>query len=873
LLQSARDIPSCKTKVMVMTTSYFYSWGKAGTDGGGEMKNLLGGKGANLAEMYKIGVPVPPGFTVSTEASNAFSKSKGDMPAEFWDELASRMKRLEEDTGRKFGDGKNPLLVSVRSGARISMPGMMDTVLDLGLNDKIVADLKESSGNPAFALDCYRRFMQMYGNVVLNLDSSEFEKRLEAVREEEGVEFDRDISVDGLEKLVVSYKEYIDGRIPEDPMDQLRGAVSAVFESWDNVRAVTYRRLNKISDSWGTAVNVQTMVFGNLENSGSGVAFTRNPATGENKFYGEYLPEAQGEDVVAGIRTPFSVCKEFGGEDSLEVKMPEVYQELLEVREKLEKHYADMQDLEFTIDHGKLFLLQTRTGKRTGHAAVRVAMEMLDEGMIDEKTAVRRVEADQLEQMLHPSISSDKGLEKMGGALAASPGAAVGILVRSAKEAVELAAKGPVILATEETDPNDIEGMHVSQGILTKHGGQTSHAAVVARGMGKPCVSGCGGLQFDDKGLSLNGIRVENGEWMTLDGTTGTIYKGKAELVSGQLDANGKRLLALADGIRALGVKANADTPEDARRAVELGAKGIGLCRTEHMFFGPDRLPIMQDMIDHLDDEENRLKCLAKLGVFQTADFTGILEAMDDMDVIIRLLDPPLHEFAGDDSDMHEVNPMLGHRGCRLAITYPEIYRMQVESVAKASVALHKKGLKPRAHIMIPLVSHARELEILRGQTAEAVAKVLKDEGVELDIPIGTMLETPRACLTTNEVVEWADFFSFGTNDLTQMTFGFSRDDAGTFLPEYVSKKVLPEDPFASLDTVGVGGLVAMAVNKGREIKPGFPIGICGEHGGDPKSIRFCHDTGLDYVSCSPFRVPVARLAAAHAEIDSPRGK
>jgi len=881
-----------------MKNVYFFS--KENTDGNASMKDLLGGKGANLAEMAGLGIPVPPGFTITTEVCRYYQEHAGSYPDGLREEVEENLRRLEEATGKRFGDPSDPLLVSVRSGAAISMPGMMDTILNLGLTDATVEGLAERSGNPRFAYDSYRRLLQMYGDVVLGLkpesetDPDPFEEVLERLKKEKKAELDTDLDADDLKELCRLFKGLIEektGRpFPQDPTEQLWGAISAVFESWNNPRAIKYRELNGITGLLGTAVNVQAMVFGNMgERCGTGVAFTRNPATGENAFYGEYLMNAQGEDVVAGIRTPQPIS-------ALKKEMPEAYEELLAIREKLERHYRDMQDIEFTIEDGKLYMLQTRTGKRTAPAAVRIAVEMANDGLIDRKEAILRVQPEQIDQLLHPTFDP-AALEKadlLTKGLPASPGAATGGVVFSAEAAEAAAAAGKkVILVRIETSPEDIGGMAAAQGILTARGGMTSHAAVVARGMGKCCVAGAGDLLIDyGKGeFTVNGRTVKEGEPISLDGSTGSVYLGEIATVEPELSGYFGTLLDWADGIRRLGVRTNADTPRDAAQAVKFGAEGIGLCRTEHMFFEGDRIVAMREMI-LADDEAGRREALAKLLPMQRGDFEGLFREMGERPVTIRLLDPPLHEFLPHDPEgqeevaqaigipverirekveaLHEFNPMLGHRGCRLGITYPEISEMQARAIIEAACSVYKEGIKVRPEIMIPLVGNVKELRLQREIVERVAEEVLAENGLsKSDIPylIGTMIEVPRAAVTADEIATEAEFFSFGTNDLTQMGCGFSRDDAGRFLKEYVEKGIYDADPFQVLDQDGIGKLVKMACELGRKARPDIHLGICGEHGGEPRSIAFCHEVGLDYVSCSPYRVPIARLAAAQAAV------
>ncbi|NLW10165.1 MAG: pyruvate, phosphate dikinase [Firmicutes bacterium] len=895
---------------------YFFGAGKA--DGTAEMRNLLGGKGANLAEMTNLGIPVPAGFTITTEVCTAYYENNKQWPAGLEDEIKENLRKVEEAMGAKFGDTENPLLLSVRSGARVSMPGMMDTVLNLGLNDETVQGLIKKSGNKWFAYDSYRRFIQMYGNVVYGIDHDKFEAILDARKEEKGYKLDTDMTAEDWKDMVVQFKQLFKEEMkmdfPSDPWEQLKGSINAVFSSWMNPRAITYRRLNKIPEHWGTAVNVQAMVFGNMgDSSATGVAFTRDPATGENKFYGEFLINAQGEDVVAGIRTPQQISLEASREwakangiseeerkekyPSLEEYMPEIYQQLLGIREKLEKHYREMQDVEFTIQDKKLYMLQTRAGKRTGAAAVRIAVEMQQEGLIDEKTAVLRVQPEQLDQLLHPMIDPKAKVTPVAKGLPASPGAAVGRVVFTAADAEEWAARGEkVILARPETSPDDIGGMHAAVGILTSRGGMTSHAAVVARGMGKCCVAGCGDaiINTAEKTLNLNGHVLKEGDWLTLNGSTGEVILGQTDLVEPEITGNFGILMSWADKYRDLRVRTNADTPHDAKVAREFGAEGIGLCRTEHMFFGPEkeRIKYMQEMI-LADNTEDREAALAKLLPYQKADFIGIFEAMEGLPVTIRLLDPPLHEFLPHDAkaqaeiakemgldpsvlaakveSLSEFNPMLGFRGCRLGVVYPEIYKMQVRAIFEAACELAKKGKKVLPEVMIPLIGTTGEMKTIKEYAIEVAETVMKETGVKVEYMIGTMIEIPRAALLAGEIAKDAEFFSFGTNDLTQMTFGYSRDDAGRFLPLYVEKKILPFDVFQSLDQEGVGELVKIGVERGRATRPDLKIGICGEHGGDPDSVKFCHEVGMNYVSCSPFRVPLARLAAAQAQLTKPR--
>jgi pyruvate,orthophosphate dikinase len=876
---------------------YVYVFADGRAQGQGDQKELLGGKGAGLAEMTNLGIPVPAGFTITTEVCTYYYDHDKQYPSELWDQVLDAMHQVEESMGHRFGDASDPLLLSVRSGARVSMPGMMDTVLNLGLNDETVQGLIAKSGNERFAWDAYRRFVTMFGDVVLGVPHHDFEKILEAKKQSVGAALDTDLTAEDLRSLIGPYKDLVAKTIgkpfPDDPMEQLRAGINAVFDSWNVPRAITYRKLHGIPGDWGTAVNVMSMVFGNRgDTSGTGVAFTRDPGTGEHRFFGEYLVNAQGEDVVAGIRTPQPIAQ-------LQEQMPVIYDELEAIYQRLENHYRDMQDIEFTVEEGKLYMLQTRTGKRTAQAAVRIACEMVDEGMIDSATAVKRVAPEQLDQLLHPRIDTSQALEVLAKGLPASPGAAVGEVVFTADHAIEEAAKGrAVILVRAETSPDDVGGMYAAEGILTARGGMTSHAAVVARGMGKCCVAGCSAITVDAENRRFTvGDRVINEfDKISLNGSTGEVIAGTAKLIVPELSGDFEKLMNWADEYRTLRVRTNADTPEDARNAVAFGAEGIGLCRTEHMFFGEERLPVVQEMI-LAEDEAARRAALAKLLPFQRDDFVGLFRAMGSRPVTIRLLDPPLHEFlpsreglieeiatlkaTGSDAALladkealltkvnrlHELNPMLGHRGCRLGISYPEIYEMQVEAICTAAAIIRKEGSEITPEIMIPLVGTTAEFSFLKQRVEAVAAQVKEREGVEFDYLIGTMIEIPRAALTADKIAEEAQFFSCGTNDLTQMTFGYSRDDAGVFLPEYVEKKILPEDPFQVLDQEGVGQLIQIAVERGRETRPDLKVGICGEHGGEPSSIAFCHATGLDYVSCSPFRVPIARLAAAQAAL------
>jgi len=881
----------------VSDSNYVYLFADGKAEGRGNQKDLLGGKGAGLAEMTNLGIPVPAGFTITTEVCTYYYDHGKEYPPELWDQVLEAMRTVEQSMGHRFGDAADPLLLSVRSGARVSMPGMMDTVLNLGLNDETVQGLIAKSGNERAAWDAYRRFVTMFGDVVLGVPHSAFEEILEAKKQDVGATVDTDLDASHLRELIAPYKalvKKVTGQpFPEDPMDQLRAGINAVFDSWNVPRAITYRKLHGIPGDWGTAVNVMSMVFGNRgETSGTGVAFTRDPSTGERRFFGEYLVNAQGEDVVAGIRTPLPIAE-------LENQMPAIYGELVAIYQRLENHYKDMQDIEFTVEEGKLYMLQTRTGKRTAEAAVRIACEMVDEGMIDAATAVKRVEPQQLDQLLHPRIDTSQAIEVLAKGLPASPGAAVGEVVFTAERAIEEAAKGrAVVLVRAETSPDDVGGMHAAQGILTARGGMTSHAAVVARGMGKCCVAGCSAISVDaeNRRFTVGGRVIKEFETISLNGSTGEVIAGAAKLIVPELSGDFEKLMKWADEFRTLKVRTNADTPEDARNAVSFGAEGIGLCRTEHMFFGEERLPVVQEMI-LAEDEAARRVALAKLLPFQRDDFLGLFRAMGSRPVTIRLLDPPLHEFLpsreglieeiavlrathGDAAvlkereallakvnRLHEINPMLGHRGCRLGISFPEIYEMQAEAICAAAAIIRKEGTEITPEIMIPLVGITTEFTYLKKRVAAVAERVMEREGVRFEYLIGTMIEIPRAALTADKIAQEAEFFSCGTNDLTQMTFGYSRDDAGIFLPEYVDKKILPEDPFQVIDREGVGQLIRMAVERGRATRPDLKVGICGEHGGEPSSIAFCHEVGLDYVSCSPFRVPIARLAAAHAAL------
>ena len=864
-------------------------------EGNADMRNLLGGKGANLAEMTNLGLPIPQGFTVTTEACTDYYNNGRTISEDIRQQIFTALADLEKKQGKKFGDTENPLLVSVRSGARASMPGMMDTILNLGLNDVAVEGFAKKTGNPRFAYDSYRRFIQMFSDVVMEVPKSLFERVLDEIKAAKQVKFDMELTAEDLQEVIARfkaiYKDKMGEDFPQDPKVQLMEAVKAVFRSWDNERAIVYRRMNDIPGDWGTAVNVQAMVFGNMgETSGTGVAFTRNPSTGAKGIYGEYLINAQGEDVVAGIRTPQPITK-------LEQDLPECYKQFMEIAMKLEAHYRDMQDMEFTIENGKLFFLQTRNGKRTAQAALQIACDLVDEGMITPREAVTRIEAKSLDQLLHPTFDPEalKAGEVIGQALPASPGAAAGKVYFTAEEAKQAHEQGErVVLVRLETSPEDIEGMHASEGILTVRGGMTSHAAVVARGMGTCCVSGCGDIAIneDDKVFELGGHTFHEGDYISLDGSTGKIYKGDIKTMEASVSGNFGRIMDWADQYRKLQVRTNADTPQDAANAVKFGAEGIGLCRTEHMFFDPDRIPKIRQMI-LARTLEQREKALNALIPFQKGDFKALYEVMEGRPVTIRFLDPPLHEFVpteqGDIDDLavqmlmtaeevqeicdslHEFNPMMGHRGCRLAVTYPEIAKMQTRAVMEAAIEVKaEKGYDIVPEIMIPLVGEKKELKFVKDVVVEVAEQVKKEKNSDIQYHIGTMIEIPRAALLADEIAEEAEFFSFGTNDLTQMTFGFSRDDAGKFLGDYYKNKIYESDPFARLDQKGVGQLIKMAAEKGRKTRPDIKLGICGEHGGDPSSVEFCHKVGLTYVSCSPYRVPIARLAAAQAAINNP---
>ena len=865
------------------------------TEGSKDMRNLLGGKGANLAEMTNIGLPVPRGFTVTTEACTKYYEDGEKLNSSIIEEIESKIKELEKITGKTMGDTKNPLLVSVRSGARASMPGMMDTVLNLGLNDEVAKGFSEVTNNPRFVYDSYRRFIQMFADVVMGFPKSSFERLFDKIKEEKNVEYDTELTADDLKEVIEIYKgeyrKHANADFPQDPKEQLIEAVKAVFRSWNNDRAITYRRLNDIPGEWGTAVNVQEMVYGNKgETSGTGVAFTRNPATGENKLYGEYLMNAQGEDVVAGIRTPKSI-------ETLKEVMPECYEEFKKICKILEDHYRDMQDMEFTIEDGKLFMLQTRNGKRTAKAALKIAVDLVNEGMISKEEALLKIEPKQLDQLLHPNFddASLKAAKVIATGLAASPGAATGKLCFTAEDVIKMheAGEKDLILARLETSPEDIEGMNLAHGILTVRGGMTSHAAVVARGMGTCCVSGCGDIIVDEENKTLklkDGTTFKEGDYISLDGSTGNVYGEQIKTVEPEISGNFETIMEWADATRKLKIRTNADTPRDALQARKFGAEGIGLCRTEHMFFEEERIFNFRRMIT-ATTLEAREEALEKILPYQRDDFEGLFRAMDGYTVTIRFLDPPLHEFLPHTDEeikplaeslgmtfealknrvesLKEFNPMMGHRGCRLAITYPEIAKMQTRAVIEAAINVQNEGKTVIPEIMIPLVGTVKELKYVKNIVVETANEIIKEKGADLKYEVGTMIEIPRAALTADEIAEEAEFFSFGTNDLTQMTFGFSRDDATKFLGDYYKKKILEQDPFATIDQTGVGKLVAMAAELGRKTRPNIHLGICGEHGGDPKSIDFCHRVGLDYVSCSPFRVPVARLAAAQAAINN----
>ncbi|MBD5588272.1 pyruvate, phosphate dikinase [Clostridium botulinum] len=866
------------------------------SEGNASMRELLGGKGANLAEMTNLGIPVPTGFTVTTEACIKYYKDGKKLADEVVQQITDAMREVEKETNKKFGSEENPLLVSVRSGARVSMPGMMDTILNLGLNDKTVESLSKLTNNERFAYDSYRRFIQMFSDVVMGIDKRDFEDVLDQMKEEKGVDYDTDLTSEDLKKIVVKFKEIYKKEMredfPQEPKEQLLAAVTAVFGSWDNPRAIVYRRLNDILGDWGTAVNVQSMVFGNMgETSGTGVAFTRNPSTGENKIFGEYLINAQGEDVVAGIRTPQPIAK-------LKEDLPQCYEEFMSIARKLEKHYKDMQDMEFTIEQGKLYFLQTRNGKRTAQSALKIAVDLVEEGTLQKEEALLKVDPKQLDTLLHPNFDEKelKAAEVIATGLPASPGAACGRVYFTAEEAKIHHEKGEkVILVRLETSPEDIEGMVAAEGILTARGGMTSHAAVVARGMGTCCVAGCSEITINEKEKYFHaaGKSYKEGDYISLDGSTGKVYGKSIKTVAPEISGYFGTFMEWADKVRVLKVRTNADAPRDAAQAVTFGAEGIGLCRTEHMFFQEERIPAVREMI-LAKTEAQRRKALDKLLPMQREDFVGIYEAMAEKPVTVRLLDPPLHEFLPkDDEDiielskemevsfeelkntvlsLHEFNPMMGHRGCRLTVSYPEMAEMQTTAIIEAAIEVTRnKGIKIKPEIMIPLIGEIKEMAYVKSIVVETADKILERENVEMEYQVGTMIEIPRAALTADEIAKEAEFFSFGTNDLTQMTFGFSRDDAGKFLNSYYDKKIYEFDPFQRIDQTGVGKLVEMAVKLGKQTRPDIKLGICGEHGGDPSSIEFCHNVGLNYVSCSPFRVPVARLAAAQAQIKNPR--
>ncbi len=874
---------------MATAKKWVYFFGNQKAEGRAEQKNLLGGKGANLHEMTRLGIPVPPGFTITTEACIAYTGGKKQYPQGMWKQVEEAQKKLEKAMGAVFGDPKNPLLVSVRSGARVSMPGMMDTVLNLGLNDTSLQGLIARSGNERFAYDSYRRFIQMFGDVVLGIEKAAFERILEAKKHEKRVKLDTELTAQDLKELVGLFKRVVREKsgkeFPQDPKEQLRLAINAVFGSWDNPRAVTYRRLNKIPGNWGTAVNVQAMAFGNMgENSGTGVAFTRDPGTGERRFFGEYLMNAQGEDVVAGVRTPVPISE-------LKKGLPKVYAELERIYQRLEKHYRDMLDIEFTIQNGKLYMLQCRVGKRTAAAAVKIAVDMVKERLISQPEAVLRVQPEQLDQLLHPRVDPAAKPQKIAKGLPASPGAAVGRAVFTAAEAEEMAAKGEkVVLVRTETSPEDIGGMHAAQGILTARGGMTSHAAVVARGMGKPCVAGSGDITvYEEHGYFFaKDLKIQRGDYITLDGGTGDVMLGEVKLIQPELSGDFSTLMTWADKFAEIGVRTNADTPTDARVTRRFGAEGIGLTRTEHMFFEGDRIDAVREMI-LAGDVEGRKRALAKLLPMQKQDFKAILDIMGNLPVTIRTLDPPLHEFLPKTeadiqalvektgipaerlqakvSSMHEFNPMLGYRGCRLGIEYPEITEMQAQAIFEAACELRKEGKNPYPEVMIPLVGTLQEFQLQKDIVERVAQETMKRYGVKVRYMIGTMIEIPRACLVADQIAREAEFFSFGTNDLTQTCLALSRDDAGKFLPLYVERKIYAEDPFVSIDQEGVGELMRIGIERGRKSRKSLEIGICGEHGGEPRSVEFCHQIGLDYVSCSPYRVPIAKLAAAQATL------
>ena len=871
-----------------MANKYVYLF----KEGNAKMRELLGGKGANLAEMTNLGLPIPQGFTVTTEACIQYYEDGQKISEEIKSQIFSSLAELEKITGKKFGSTENPLLVSVRSGARASMPGMMDTILNLGLNEEVVNSLAQK--NERFAYDSYRRFIQMFSDVVKEIPKSLFEEEIDKMKQEKGVKLDTELTAEDLKELVnrfkAIYRKEQGNEFPNNATEQLIESVEAVFKSWNNPRAITYRKLNDIPSDWGTAVNVQEMVFGNMgDDCGTGVAFTRNPATGENKIFGEYLMNAQGEDVVAGVRTPEPIAK-------LENTNKKAYDDFMMYANKLERHYKDMQDMEFTIEHGKLFFLQTRNGKRTANAALKIAVDLVEEGMITEKEAVLRVEPNQLDQLLHPNFDIEKlkAAKPITEGLAASPGAATGKVVFTAEKAVELHDKGEkdLILVRLETSPEDIDGMHVCHGVLTVRGGMTSHAAVVARGMGTCCVAGCGEVVVNEKYFEVNGNRYHEGDWISLDGSVGKVYGERIDTVPAAVSGNFAKFMGWADSFRQMEVRANADTPKDARQAYEFGAQGIGLCRTEHMFFAPERIAAIREMIVSKTVNQ-RKKALEKLLPMQREDFEGLFRAMDGLPVTIRLLDPPLHEFLPHTDEeieslakemnmtfeelknvvqgLHEFNPMMGHRGCRLDVTYPEIGEMQTRAIIEAAINVAKEGIQVKPEIMIPLIGEIKELQYVKDIVTKTATEVINAANTDLEYMVGTMIELPRAALLADEIAKEAEFFSFGTNDLTQMTFGFSRDDAGKFLDEYYTKKIYESDPFKKIDQNGVGKLVEMAIKLGRQTRPNIELGICGEHGGEPSSVEYCHRIGLTYVSCSPFRVPIARLAASQAAIKNPR--
>jgi len=905
-----------------MPKKYVYFFGDGKADGNARMKNLLGGKGANIAEMTNLGIPVPPGFTITTEVCTLYYRNNRRYPKELKQQVDRAMAKVERIMGRRFGDPEKPLLVSVRSGARQSMPGMMETVLNIGLTTRTIPGMIRMTNNPRFVYDAYRRLLMMYADVVMEKAEGiepedghgireNLEHEIDRLKKKKGYKYDTELTVEDLKKLCTRFKKIIKTTLkkefPDDPLEQLWGGIGAVFQSWMGKRAVAYRKIEGIPEDWGTAVNVQAMVFGNTgENSATGVAFTRNPATGENMFYGEWLPNAQGEDVVAGIRTPFPVNKAGKTFDtkhlpSLEEKMPEVYRQLNKIQKKLETHYRDMQDIEFTIEDGRLWMLQTRVGKRNGQAAIRIAVEMAKSGLITKEEAVLRVKPNQIDELLHPSVdpAEEKKATMLAKGLPAGPGGAAGRVVFTADDAEEWAKRGEkVILVRNETSPEDVHGMHAAEAILTAKGGMTSHAALVARGWGKCCIVGCTDLNINLKKreIHVNGRILKEGDWITLNGTAGRVYEGKLKLLPADPEHNKwyKELMKWADGFRRLRVRTNADTPHDSQVARQYGAEGIGLCRTEHMFFGPDRIKAVREMILS-DTTEERKKALSKLLPMQRNDFKGIFKAMKGLPVTIRLLDPPLHEFlphtdrelhelakemgvpfsrlSAKNESLHEFNPMLGHRGCRLGITYPEIYEMQVQAIIEAACELKKKGVKVIPEIMIPLVGHVNELKKMKEIVVNVAEEVQKRYKIKVPYTVGTMIELPRACVTSDEIAEVADFYSFGTNDLTQTVYGLSRDDAGRFLPFYVENGILKDDPFITIDINGVGALMRIAVEKGKKVKKNLKLGICGEHGGEPRSVEFCHSIGLDYVSCSPFRVPIARFAAAQAALKDKKVK